>query len=175
MFKNSSATILFGGALTIANIEARPGIRQGCRSSAPLWALLFEPLARSITAVVQPSLGLVGCFADGLACGFRDVVDGLRRALPVFRSLLQADGLALSLAKAVLVNSYRLSDAALGEVLRPMLGEDALRIADHAEYLGILIAPGSPTRYWDARVAKYRSRCHHVRSLARPMHDRRLA
>lgn len=69
----------------------------------------------------------------------------------------------------------RVSDRELQELLQPVLGGDALRVSDHGEYLGILIGPGALRRYWDAPVAKYRSRCQHVRSLALSVHDRRVA
>lgn len=87
---------------------------------------------------------------------------------------LQAAGLALSLAKFVLVSSSRLSDAELRAEMRPVLGGDALHIAGHGEYLGILAGPGSPTRYWDAPVAGYSSGCHHVSCLDLPLQDTRL-
>lgn len=44
------------------------------------WVLvdhLFDPLVRSLSDVIPPSLRHVGCFADDLACGVRDVVVGL--------------------------------------------------------------------------------------------------
>lgn len=107
VLRGSSTTILFAGAVTVATIQIRRGIRQGCPSSASLWAPLFDPLVRSLIAVIPPALGLAGCFADDLACAFRDVVEGLRRALPVLRSFLHAAGRALSLAKCILVNYSR--------------------------------------------------------------------
>lgn len=86
--------------------------------------------------------------------------------LPVLRSFLPAAGLALSLSKSVLVNYSTLTDDELHTIVQPILGDDSLLIADYGEYSGILIGPGSSNRYWDAPVAKFRSRCHHIRSLA---------
>lgn len=68
MLLGSSTTILFAGAVTGATTQIRRGIRQGCPSSGSLWALLFDPLVRSLIAVIPPTLGLAGCFANDLAC-----------------------------------------------------------------------------------------------------------
>lgn len=57
MLENSSATVLFSGTLTGATIVMRRGIRQGCPSSGFLWAILFDPFVRSLTAVIPPSWG----------------------------------------------------------------------------------------------------------------------
>lgn len=51
----------------------------------------------------------------------------------VLRSFLLAAGIALSLAKSVLVNYSRLPDDAPRARLLAVLGEDALRIADYGE------------------------------------------
>lgn len=175
MLENSTAAILFGGALTVVSIDIRRGIRQGFRSSGSLWAILFDPLVRARSLAIPRDLGLAGCFAEDLACAFRDVVEGLRRALLVLRSLRRVAGLALNLAQSVLVNYSQMADFEIDRLLQPVLGGDALRIADCGEYLGILIGPGAPARHWDAPVEKYSSRCHHVRSLALSIHDRRVA
>lgn len=92
---------------------------------------------------VGPSVRCVACLADGMACSVHNVTEGLRRALPLLRCFLKAAGLAVHLSNPVLANYSRLSDVALHEVLRLLLGNRGVRLIGNMECLGILISPWS--------------------------------
>lgn len=78
LYFHSSAMVASNGVLTEATFFIGRGIKQGCASSSSVWALLFDPIVRRLTALVSAPRAVIAALADDLAAAFFNSVSGLR-------------------------------------------------------------------------------------------------
>lgn len=120
--------VISGGVVSSSSFPIQRGILQGCPASGSLWAILFDPIVRSLAAANPKPGGSLTAFADDLAAAFINVLLALRPLMDIFTALPRATGLNLHVPKIVVWNNGACSDFELSRRLHDRLGSVVLRV-----------------------------------------------
>lgn len=90
LYDGSVSDVLFGGVVSSASFPIQRGILQGFLASGSLWAILFDPIVRTLAAAHPEPGGSLTAFADDLVVAFVKVSLCLRPLMDMFMLLPRA-------------------------------------------------------------------------------------
>lgn len=101
-----TATVVINGtAHASASFPTLCRSRQGCPTSGSLWAVLFDPIVRQLTAACPSAHDSLTSFADELAApSFIKLGEGHRRRLPLFLEVMLPTGIELRYKKCAVTS-----------------------------------------------------------------------
>jgi hypothetical protein len=145
------------GGETHSGFSIRAGIRQGCPLSPLLFAVVLDPFLRLLKKLVPEAT--LAAYADDLALVTQDLAGSVRVVAPAFATFAAVSGLALNLAKTVVIP---LGEATPAHVRARFAdthpGWGAAAYQHWAEYLGFTLGPDGMHRGWSKTLTKYKER-----------------
>ena len=153
------------GANVVYAFLSMMGVKQGCPSSAKIFAWCSHPLLEFLRHNLAPDRPLKG-YADDIYVLLHNVWNEIEMLFALLRTVAEATNLQVNIKKTIIVPLWDcVIDAMKRTLNRRFPHFQDFKVQSYAKYLGSMVGPGAEDHSWDKPLAKFISRCRDAANL----------